>query len=133
MQAALQVKRRKLQILHDGAAAVMQAASAPCTDLKVSEVQPPRTEQSTSQTMRDLPQPLYVLADELRLVQQLYKLPIEVRTHSSSDGNCCVARAPLLVYHSSIIDARPVAFGYTSGSVGGSLICVSPSTGLHAD
>ena len=81
MQTALQAKRKKLQHLEQGASSVLQAAAPPCTDLRVSEVQPQRSAHSAAaaEQLAQLPQPLSVLASELQLVQPLYGMPIQVR------------------------------------------------------
>jgi hypothetical protein len=80
VQGDLARKVRCLKDLEVGARAVLQATVAPCTELNVAETLSamPQDESLACQDLVGLPGPLYVLSSELRIVQVLHRMPIQV-------------------------------------------------------
>jgi hypothetical protein len=79
-QGDLAKKVKSLKTLQHGAQAVLQATVAPCTELgtasTLAEVQSDET--LASRDLVDLPRPLFVLASEMRIVQALHKMAVQV-------------------------------------------------------
>jgi hypothetical protein len=89
VQEQVEAKRKRLAQLESGAQGVARAAAAPCTDLNVSAVVPEASSADTAsaEAQLALPEPLSLLAAEMRVVKMLYGVPIEVRFPQS-----CLAR-----------------------------------------
>jgi hypothetical protein len=80
-QGDLAKKVKSLKALQHGAQAVLQATVAPCTELGMANTLAEVQSQSLAfQDLGDLQRPLFVLASEMRLVQAVHGVPVQVCT-----------------------------------------------------
>jgi hypothetical protein len=78
LQEELTSKLKKLELLEQGAQAIMKAAETACTELALEEPSAQLSSLLSLQARIHLPQPLCVLSSELRVLLHLYGLPIQV-------------------------------------------------------